>query len=170
MSAAKSTPGLSPPSAPAKDRPGKPMLARIAEILGIVAVLVTYGRHLVATLEQRAVARGFATIARFFGTVAFNTILAHLQRGLMRAIALEHVLLRRAARGRDLRIPTPRTASCYEPAADDAADPEPTAGPAPAETLTPEPDAAAQAAAVAQAAAQGTAGRRGGPRRRARRS
>src|ERR1700733_1007413 len=154
MSAAQNTPGLSPPSAPAKDRPSKPAPARIAEILGIVSVLLTYGRHLVATLEQRAVARGFATIARFFGTVAFNTILAHLQRGLMRAIALEHMLLRRAARGRDLRIPTPRTAPCYEPAAEDAPDTGQTAGPAPAEALTPEQDAAAQAAAVAQAAAQ----------------
>ncbi|MGA8906959.1 MAG: hypothetical protein WB524_05055, partial [Acidobacteriaceae bacterium] len=83
MPAAKNTAGLSPQSAPPKDRPGKPTPARIAEILGIVSVLATYGRHLAETLEQRAVARGFATIARFFGTVAFGTILAHLLRGLM---------------------------------------------------------------------------------------
>ena len=61
----------------------------IAEILAVVSILAGYGRHLAQTLEQRAVARGFATIARFFGTVALDTILAHIQRGLMRAIALE---------------------------------------------------------------------------------
>ena len=99
------------------------------------------------TLEHRAVARGFATIARFFGTVALDTILAHILRGLMRAIALERMLLRRAARGRDLRILAPRAPSRREPPAQDAAKPAQTAAPAPPEALTPEQDAAAQAAA-----------------------
>jgi hypothetical protein len=116
--------------------------AGIAEILAVVSVLATYGRHLAETLEQRAVARGFATIARFFGTVAFETILAHLLRGVMRARALEQILLRRAARGRDLRILPPRAPSPRPPPAPDAAQPAP---PAP---LTAEPDAAAQAAAL----------------------
>ena len=106
-------------SAPPKDRPGKPAPARIAEILAVVSILATYGRHLAETLEQRAVARGFATIARFFGTAAFDTILAHIQRGLMRAVALERVLLRRAARGRDLRILAPRAPSGRKPPAND---------------------------------------------------
>jgi hypothetical protein len=153
MSAAQSTAGLSTRSAPPKDRPGRPTPARIAEILAVVSVLASYGRHLGQTLEQRAVARGFATIARFFGTVTIDTILAHLQRGLMRAIALERMLLLRAARGRDLRILAPRAASRREPPAEDVPDPGQTAGSAPPETLTPAQAAATQAAAAREAAA-----------------
>ena len=103
MSAAQNTAGLATRSAPPQDRPAKPTPERIAEILAVVAILATYGRHLAQTLEHRAVARGFATIARFFGTVALDTILAHIYRGLMRTIALERMLRLRAARGRDLR-------------------------------------------------------------------
>jgi hypothetical protein len=130
MPAAPNTAGL-PPQAAAPQRPGRhariaarrrttrrerpaaarPTPPRIAELLGVVAILLGYGRHLADTLEQRAVARGFATIAQFFGTVKFDTILAHVMRGLMRAMALERMLLRRAARGRDLRLLAPRAGS-----------------------------------------------------------
>ncbi len=152
MSAAPDTAGLPPQAAPPQDRPGKPVPVRIAEILAIVSILTTYGRHLGQTLEQRAVARGFATIAQFFGTVAFDTILAHIQRGLMRAIALQRLLLLRAARGRDLPVPAPRAASHRQPPAKDAAETAQPAGQTPPATLTPEPDAAAQAAARQAAA------------------
>jgi hypothetical protein len=144
MSAAANTAGLSAQSAPAQGRCDKPAPARIAEILAIVSVLTTYGRHLAETLEHRAVSRGFATIARFFGTVAFDTILAHITRGLMRALALEHVLLLRAARGHDLRLLAPRAQSRRKPA-EDAADSAQIAGSAPSAILTPEPDTAAPA-------------------------
>jgi hypothetical protein len=160
MSTAQSTSGLSTPAAPSKGRPGKPTPARISEILAVLSVLAGYGRHLVQTLEQRAVARGFATIARFFGTVAFDTILAHVQRGLMRAIALERLLLRRAARGHDLRIPAPRAQSDSEPPAKDARATGQTAEPAPPAELTPEPDAAAQAAVAHEAVAREAAARK----------
>ena len=147
MTDAPNTAGLSPRSAPAKDRPARPVPPRIAEILGIVTILAGYGRHLAATLEHRAVARGFATIAQYFGTGTLDTIQAHILRGLMRAIALERLLLLRAARGRDLRTLTPRTASCRAPAAQDAAYPAQAAASAPPEALTPEQAAAAQEAA-----------------------
>ncbi len=147
MSAAQSTAGLSPQSAPPQDRPGSPAPARIAEILAILSVLTTYGRHLGQTLEQRAVVRGFATIARFFGTVALDTILAHIQRGLMRAMVLQRLLLLRAARGRDLSILTPRAPSHRQPPAKDAPTPAPQAAQTPLVSLTPAQDAAAQAAA-----------------------
>ena len=137
------------------------MPAGIAEILAVVSVLASYGRHLAQTLEGRAVTRGFATIARFFGTVAFDTILAHLQRGLMRAIALERMLLDRAARGRDLRILAPRAPSDREPPAEDAPDTGQPAASAPPAELTPEPDAATQAeATAAEAAAREAAARK----------
>jgi hypothetical protein len=153
MRSAPATADLSPPSAPQKDRPGKPTPERIAEILTVVSILATYGRHLAETLEHRAVARGFATIARFFGTVTIDTILAHVYRGVMRAIVLERMLLARAARGRDLRILPPRKPSRREPPATDAPDPAQTAASAPPEALTPEQHAAAQEAAALEAEA-----------------
>jgi hypothetical protein len=164
MSAAQSTAGLSTRSAPPKDRPGRPTPARIAEILAVVSILASYGRHLGQTLEQRAVARGFATIARFFGTVTIDTILAHLQRGLMRAIALERMLLLRAARGRDLRILAPRAASRREPPAEDVPAPGQTAGSSLPEALTPAQAAATQAAATQAAAAREAAAKGAGER------
>jgi hypothetical protein len=143
MPAAENTAGLPPQSAPPEDRPNAPTPARIAEILAVVSVLATYGCHLGQTLEQRAVARGFATIARFFGTVAFDTILAHIHRGLMRAIALERMLRARAARGLDLRVLAPRAPSPRQPPAQAAPDAGQTAGSAPSAQPTTEPDAAA---------------------------
>jgi hypothetical protein len=147
MFVAQSPAGLPPPSAPAQDRPASPVPAGIAEILAILSILTTYGRHLGQTLEQRAVARGFATIARFFATVAFDTILAHIQRGLMRAIALQRLLLLRAARGRDLPIQAPREPSHRQPPAKDAPETAQPATQTPPAELTPDPEAAAQAAA-----------------------
>ncbi len=97
----------SPPD-PQPDRPGKPVPANIAQILHILRVLLRYGDHLVATLEHRAAARGFSTIAQWFGTANVAVILAHLCRGIRRAVALERVLLARAARGRDLVVAQPR--------------------------------------------------------------
>jgi len=55
---------------------------QLEAVLAVVSILANYGRHLAKTLERRAAGRGFATIARFFGTVMFDTILAHLHRVL----------------------------------------------------------------------------------------
>ena len=79
--------------------------AGIAAVLHIVTTLLQYGTHLVATLEHRAVRRGFATIAQFFGTATVAKILLHLQRGILRAEALHRLLLARALRGRDIGLP-----------------------------------------------------------------
>ncbi|HTB44697.1 MAG TPA: hypothetical protein VK741_13795, partial [Acetobacteraceae bacterium] len=84
MQAAPATAGLSPRPAPPKERRARPTPERITEILTVVSILAAYGRHLIETLERRAAARGFATIAQFFGTVTIDTILAHIYRGLMR--------------------------------------------------------------------------------------
>jgi hypothetical protein len=132
------TAGLATTPDPPKDRPGKPVPEGIAAILSIVAVLTEYGRHLADTIEHRAIWRGFATIAQFFGTAAMPVILAHIRRGLMRAVALERMLRRRAARGRDLTILARRmgarraaepTALQAEPATAEAAGPPPAGAP-----------------------------------------
>jgi hypothetical protein len=119
------------------------------EILTILSLLGVYGRHLGRTLEQRSMARGFATIARFFGTASTDTIRAHIQRGLMRLIALESILMQRGMRGGGLRILAPRTASRRGKPVKDAAVTGPAAGSGAADMLTPAQEAAAQAAAIA---------------------
>jgi len=108
------------------ERDARPLPEGIAEILGILAILADYGRHLLDTIEQRAVWSTFATIAQFFGTALVPAILPRLQRGVMRAIALERVLRARAVRGRDLVFLAPRgsmpraTAAATDPASTSA--------------------------------------------------
>jgi len=93
-----------PPSqpGPAQDRSGKPVPERIAVVLALLDILLTYATHLAATLECRAVVRGFSTIAQYFGTARLPAIAARLARGILRIQALRRVLLARAERGRDL--------------------------------------------------------------------
>ena len=108
MNDPNATAGLSPPQGPKQDRPSKPMPEGIAAVLVLVRILLEYGRHLTETLEHRAAARSFSVIAQFFGTARLPAILARLSHGILRAMALESVLLARAARGRDLVIFQPR--------------------------------------------------------------
>jgi hypothetical protein len=80
----------------------------ISAVLYAVRVLLGYGRHLLGTVRQRATAPTFPTIAACFGTANLSTILAHLNRGILRATALERFLLARAATGQDISIVTRR--------------------------------------------------------------
>jgi hypothetical protein len=142
------TAGLASLPDPQKDRPGKPVPEGIAAVLAILAVLTGYGRHLAETLEHRAVWSGFATIAQFFGTAALPVILAHIKRGLMRAVALERMLRRRAARGRDLVVLARRSRArrIAEPTAPQAAPATADAAVAPPAETPPAQQPAAQAA------------------------
>jgi hypothetical protein len=85
------TAGLVTRPDPTKDRAGKPVPEHIAAVLSVLSILIEYGRHLTATVEHRAIWRGFATIAQFFGTAAMPVILAHIHRGLMRVLTLEQM-------------------------------------------------------------------------------
>ncbi len=80
------------------------MPGRIATLLHVVRTLLGYGRHLADTVKDRATVPGFSAIAACFGTTSLGLILAHLHRGLLRAAALERVLLARAASGRDIEL------------------------------------------------------------------
>ncbi len=80
----------------------------IAQLLRIVRVLLDFGRHLADTVRDRSAAPGFTAIAACFGTARLSVIHAHLQRGILRALALQRVLLARAAAGRDLEFAAPR--------------------------------------------------------------
>ena len=135
----------------APDHDAKPMPQHVSDVLYILAILVEYGRHLLDTIQRRAGRAGFSTIAQFFGTARIPVILAHLQRGIMRAVALERLLLERARTGRDLVLrsrrdataraakphaPSPATASAAPP---DTPSSQPAARrPAPQEPLTPD--------------------------------
>jgi hypothetical protein len=87
--------------------------SNVAFILHAARILLEYGRHLIGTIRQRAATPDFDTIAACFGTARLSTILAHLNRGILRAAALERVLLARDAAGRDIdfverRMPAPQ--------------------------------------------------------------
>src|SRR5579859_4896447 len=98
----------------------------IGVFLHAVRTLLTYGRHLIDAVRHRATAPNFNAIAACFGTANLSTILAHLNRGLLRAAALERVLLARAATGRDIDFVERRTATPPpQPAPVDAATPPP---------------------------------------------
>ncbi|HEY1933186.1 MAG TPA: hypothetical protein VGG99_14325 [Acetobacteraceae bacterium] len=96
-------PGLSPPP----DRPGDRTAgapSRITLLIGLVLRLVGFGKHLTETVQQRATSPGFSLLAQPFGTLDIRLILARIARGVMRAMALEALLRRRAARGQDIRV------------------------------------------------------------------
>jgi hypothetical protein len=102
------TPGPASPPDPPQDQPGKtaPAPEYVAALLYAVGILLGYGRHLLSTVHQRATAATFPTIAAAFGTANLATIRAHLDRGILRAAALERFLLERAATGRDIDMVT----------------------------------------------------------------
>ena len=131
MKNAPATPRPTDPADPPADCTGQAMPARIAALLHAVRILLGYGRHLANTAQHRATRPGFSAIAVCFGTGRVSRILAHLQRGILRAVALERVLLARAARGRDIGITEPRARTSATPATPAAPPAEPQAGPKP---------------------------------------
>jgi len=121
------------PADPQPDRPGetaaaRTIPARIAALLHTVRILLGYGRHLAETAQHRSASPDFNPIAVCFGTGRLYAIIAHLQRGILRATALENVLLARAARGRDIDFAAPRERPAAAPPA--PADPPAQAQPA----------------------------------------
>jgi hypothetical protein len=110
------TPCPASPHDPQRDRPVRTMPARIAALLHTVRIMLGFGRHLAATAQHRSASSDFNAIAACFGTGRVCAILAHLQRGLLRATALECVLLQRAAQGRDIDFVAPRERATATPA------------------------------------------------------
>src|SRR5690348_5277794 len=77
------TPVASSPD-PAQGHPANSLPNNIVVVLHAVSILIDYGRHLIDTVRQRAAAPNFEAIAACFGTANLTTILAHLDRGLLR--------------------------------------------------------------------------------------
>ncbi len=128
-------PGTTAP-APTPTMPDPTLPPNLAALLIILRVMLGFGRHLAATVRHRSASPTFHVIAACFGTGRLYAIIAHLQRGLLRAAALERVLLARAARGRDVLLFDSRrpTAAPADPSAEPAA-------PAAAADLPAEPSA-----------------------------
>ncbi len=126
-----SSPSVASPPDPPQDHAGITLPHNITVLLHVVGILVSYGRHLIDTVRHRATAPNFNAIAVNFGTANLATILAHLNRGILRAAALERVLLARAATGRDCDFVDPRTRTPQpQPAAADTQAGQPAPPPA----------------------------------------
>ena len=82
----------------------RPIPGRIGAVLNVVAVLIAHARYFAATVATRASLPEFAVAAVLFGTYDIPTIRQRMQRGLLRALALQQYLLARAARGCNLRF------------------------------------------------------------------
>lgn len=93
----------------------------IAGFLGLLHILIAYGNNLVATIEHRSRQRSFGTIAKGFGTISLPVIRARLARGILRALALQHLLRERARRGCDLVVSEYRERKPRDPAGEDQA-------------------------------------------------
>jgi hypothetical protein len=107
---------------------------RLGSLMYVVRTLLDYGRHLADTVVQRAKQPSFASIAVGFGTADLPLIMARLQRGILRTIALARMLDDRLATGRDIHPNTPvgyRAKPAPEPG------PEPKAAPTPRSRTTP---------------------------------
>src|SRR5690242_2323196 len=90
------------PAASPPDPPQEQCASNIEFILHAARILLGYSRHLIDSIRHRSTAPNFNALAANFGTANLSTIIAHLKRGMLRAAALERVLLARAATGRDI--------------------------------------------------------------------
>jgi hypothetical protein len=91
--------------APAANRVGPVMPENLTRLLIIVRTLLHFGRHFTALIDRRADRRGFWLFSAVFGARKRAVMRASLHRGLLRAAALEALLLSRAATGRDVTAP-----------------------------------------------------------------
>ena len=105
-----------PAPAPQPAQPARSIPARIAALLRTLRVLINHGRYLAEILPKRAGNPDFHPLTACFGTLQLNVILAILQRGMMRAAALERMLLERANTGRDIACTGPGKRRCAAPA------------------------------------------------------
>jgi hypothetical protein len=103
------------PAAPTTPEPASPdtrqgptVPQRLAALIQIVRVLLGHGRRFAETAAARAATPQFATINAVFGTHDLTAILARVQRGILRAMALERYLLTKAEKGRDIGDAPPR--------------------------------------------------------------
>ena len=93
---------------PPKDRTSQTMPERLTALLHLVRILLGHGRRLAETTAAQAALPSFATMAAVVGTHDLPSMLARVQRGILRLMALENYLLARAQKGRDIAELPPR--------------------------------------------------------------
>lgn len=96
-----------PPSQPGAPHqaPAQPAtLPRIVALLGLLQFLIGFGTDLATRLERHGRVQGFRQV-NMFGSDHMPTVMARIIRGLLRAAALQQLLHRRAASGRDIQTP-----------------------------------------------------------------
>ncbi len=113
MSATEAHPGeatlsQNAPTDPPKDRVGTAMPQGIAALLQLVRILLGHGRRLVETVNVKGETPQFASIGVTFGTHNLPNVLARIQRGILRLLALETYLRKRAEKGREIPFLEPR--------------------------------------------------------------
>ncbi len=94
------------PAAPTPNPP-RPIPGRIGGVLAVIQALIAHARYFAATVTARSAAPEFAPVAAILGTYDLPIILLRVQRGILRALALQRYLLARAAKGRNLRFSWP---------------------------------------------------------------
>jgi hypothetical protein len=102
MESAATVPADTAPPDPPKDPTAAILPGNIGGLLHVVHILLGYGRHLIDTVRRRSATPNFNALAACFGTANLSTIIAHLNRGILKCLALERILLARAATGRDI--------------------------------------------------------------------
>ena len=83
----------------------------IAVLLQLVRILLTHGRRLAETVAAKGETPQFASIGVTFGTHNLPVVLARIQRGMLRLLALDAYLCGRAKRGREIPFVEPRAAA-----------------------------------------------------------
>ena len=121
MSASATPAEPTPNPDPHQDQAATDMPPGIAHLLTLLRSLIACGKSLAASVQRHTSVAGFRAI-NTFGTNDMALIFARIIRGLMRAAALQDMLLRRAATGRDVAPPplhtaSPRTTARVRPAA-----------------------------------------------------
>ena len=91
-----------PQSERADDQISLADLPCIAALLRVVRVLLGFGKQLHENMPEHAAHKHFPAVASGFGTYDIRRILAHVRRGILRAMVLERFLLACAAQGRDI--------------------------------------------------------------------
>jgi hypothetical protein len=84
---------LPDPASLGEDRP-----SRFRRLINVVRKLIDYGKELATTLQRRATTTDLAAVTHPFGTSDIALILARINRGLLRANALEARVVELAAR------------------------------------------------------------------------
>jgi hypothetical protein len=91
------------------------MPERLAALLHVVRILLSHGRRLAETTTSQAASPSFSTVAAVLGTYNLPVILARVQRGILRLIALDNYLLARLEKGRDIAVLQPRDRTPISP-------------------------------------------------------